>query len=143
MGIKISQLSVASTINGAEYLPLDQSATTKKTTIEDFLKKPIFGPIDLSISDYVISSYGLYYVTTGSTEFSPYGIILPDPSVNEGMEVMIFNYDQTLTAFFGGSYIPYRECSNSYAEQLGSIAPQRTVLLIAVNGYWNACTFKA
>ena len=138
---KISELTSATSVIGTEVLPIVQSSTTKKVTAESLVRKPVF-EIDLTSADYNISSYGLYFITHGTDGDDPYYIILPDPSANEGMEIMIFNYDQTNNATFSGSYIPYLESSTSVADKFNYLLVKSSVLLVAINGYWNACNYR-
>lgn len=138
---KISELTSATSVAGTEVLPIVQSSTTKKVTAESLVRKPVF-EIDLTSSDYNITSYGLYYITHGTDGDNPYYIILPDPSANEGMEIKLFNYDQSLSAVFGGDYLPLLESSTSSGDKYTGVPAAQSVLLVAINGYWNACGYK-
>jgi hypothetical protein len=141
MSIKISELDSATTIQGIEELPVVQSAATKKATVSDVVRKPVI-QWDLEVDNLTITSYGFYYITKGTNVGDPYGIILPDPSANAGMEITIFNYDQTTNAEFGGTYLPINESSSNPADKYNYVPARQTVLLVAINGYWSANSYK-
>ena len=143
MPTKISAMTTAGTIEGTELVPIVQSSANKKTTVEALMRKPVY-EIDLSAGNFSINDnqYGLFYVTTGTTVLAPNEILLPDPATNEGLEIMIFNYDQTNDATFGGSNLPYIESSTSLGDKYNEVPTKQSVLLVAINGYWNACSFK-
>lgn len=137
---KISEYPSATSVVGTEVLPIVQSSSTKKVTIETLIRKPIF-EIDLTSADYTIDQYGLYYITTGSTGLTPYTIILPDPALNDGMELMFFNYDQIDTAQFDSTYQPYLNASTDAGDKYTEIPSAKVVLIVSINGYWSACRF--
>lgn len=137
---KISELTSAATIAGTEELPIVQSATTKKVTAESLNRKPVF-EISLSESNYNITQYGIYYITFGTRVTGDrWQIILPDPSANAGMEILIINFDTTLAASFGGSYTPIVE--GDIATDKLEAKKLESTLLIAINGVWSANDYK-
>lgn len=138
---KISELTSAATIVGTEELPIVQSTTTKKVTAESLLTFPI-DEIDLSAADYTISKYGIYYITAGSSGLTPYQIILPDPTTMPGTQLLFFNYDDTNDAFFEATYQPYNEAGTTGADKYTGIPPKNAVLVVSVNGYWSALSFR-
>ena len=139
---KISELTSAATIVGTEELPIVQSTTTKKVTAESLLTFPI-AEIDLSAADYTITKYGIYYITAGSSGLTPYQIILPDPTTMPGTQLLFFNYDTGATAQFNATYQPYSEAGTDGADKYIEIPIKNAVLVISVNGYWSALSFKA
>jgi hypothetical protein len=141
MSIKISALTSAATIQGVEELPVVQSTETKKTTVEALLTKPLI-EIDLSGADFPVSTYGIYYITTGSSGLTPNTIMLPDPTTMPGAELLFFNYDQTNGADFAGSYQPLLEASTSSGDKYVSIPLKQAVKVVSVNGYWSALSYK-
>ena len=138
---KISELTSATSILGTEEIPLVQSTTTKKVTPELLTRKPVF-EIDLTSADYNVTQYGIYKITTGSVGLTPNSIMLPNPAELEGMELLFFNYDQTNGADFSGDYQPLLEASTSYSDKYTTIPTKQSVLIVSVNGYWSACSFK-
>jgi hypothetical protein len=138
---KISELTSAATIAGTEQLPVVQSSTTKKVTAESLVTMPI-AEIDLGAADYTITKYGLYYITEGSSGLTPYQIILPDPTTMPGTQLTFFNYDDTNDAFFEATYQPYLEASTDGADKYTGVPPKQAVLVISINGYWSALSYK-
>lgn len=137
---KISELTSAATIAGTETIPVVQSATTKKVTAESLNRKPVF-EISLESSNYTITQYGIYYVTFGTRVTGDrWQIILPDPSANAGMELLIINFDTTLAASFGGSYIPIVEGDITTGKI--DVKKIESTLLVAINGVWSANDYK-
>jgi hypothetical protein len=137
---KISELTSAATIAGTETIPVVQSATTKKVTAESLNRKPVF-EISLEASNYTITQYGIYYVTFGTRVIGDrWQIILPNPSANAGMELLIINFDTTLAASFGGSYIPIVEGDITTGKI--DVKKIESTLLVAINGVWSANDYK-
>ncbi len=138
---KISELTSAATIAGPEELPIVQSTTTKKVTAESLVTMPIF-EIDLSTDNYTISQYGLYYITTGSSGLDPKQIVLPDPTTMPGTQLTFFNYDDTRTAQFDATYQPYTEAGTTGTDKYIEIPVKQAVLVISINGYWSALSYR-
>ena len=138
---KISELTSAATIVGTEQLAIVQSTTTKKVTAESLLKMPI-AAIDLGAADYTITKYGIYYITEGSSGITPNSIILPDPTTMPGTQLLFFNYDDTNTAQFEATYQPYNEAGTDGADKYIEIPIKNAVLVVSVNGYWSALSFR-
>lgn len=139
---KISVLASATTIAGTEELPVVQAGETKKVSAESLLTFPI-AEIDLSAANYPISKYGIYYITTGSSGLTPYEIVLPDPTTMPGTQLLFFNYDDTNDAFFEATYQPYSEAGTTGTDKYTGVPPKQAVLVVSVNGYWSALSFKA
>ena len=141
MSIKISALTSAATLAGTEVLPVVQSATTKKATVQALNTKPIFA-INLTSANYTISQYGIYYITVGSSGLTPNEIVLPNPTTMPGAELLFFNYDQVDSAQFDSTYQPYLEASTSAGDKYVAVPGGQAVKIVSVNGYWSALSYK-
>jgi hypothetical protein len=142
MSVKISALPSGDALDGTELIPIVQTGATVKVTAEQLNTKPII-EINLTLFDYNVTKSGIYFITVGSSGLTPNSIMLPNPTTMPGAELLFFNYDQTNGADFAGDYQPLTEASTSAGDKYVTIPTKQTVLVVSVNGYWSACSFRA
>jgi hypothetical protein len=107
-------------------------AISGSATLNDITLEPAsVDDIDLSISAYTITSWGVYRITT-ATGPTNYYLNLPDPNSFPGREICLINSDQIQQAYFGDN-APYKLSGDS---GWGTMEPNIMMILKSIGGKW-------
>jgi len=124
--IVINDISSSIALSGSVLI--SGSATLNGVTLEP----ASVDNINISSSNYNITSWGVYRVTVGDNTLN-YNLNLPDPTLFPGYEISIINSDRSSNVCQFGTNPPYRLSGTSTWD---NIEPNIMMILKSIGGKW-------